>query len=294
VRRWQAATVMQDPKDTFLWRNRVALAGGVLLLLAAHMLSSGVKQGDTLARPQGLVSEAMRPFQAASARMAGSAGDIFHHYLMLVNVTRENDRLKQEVAQLRASQTRMVELQLQNRRLAEQLDLKEALDLKVVGAEVIGSDATGLARALILNQGESGGLKPGMGVIATGGVVGKLIAASPNASRVLLLNDHNCAVDAFDQRSRSRGIVAGMADDGVTMKYVERTEDLKVGDAVITSGLDGVFPRGLLIGYVGAIERKGPGLFLSVSIKPAVDLRKLEQVLVITQSPPPLPDSGAS
>jgi rod shape-determining protein MreC len=285
---------MQDPKDTFLWRNRVALTGGVLLLLAAHMLSSGVKQGDTLARPQGVVSEALRPFQAASSRMARSAGDIFHQYFMLANVAHENERLKEEVEQLNQRQARMVELELENHRLAELLDLKEALDLKVVAADVIGSDATGMARTLILSQGGGSGLRPGMGVIATGGVVGKLIETSPNASRVMLLNDHNCAVDAFVQRSRARGIVSGVADDGVVMKYVERTEDIKVGDAVVTSGLDGVFPRGLLIGSVSAIERKGPGLFLNISIKPAAALRKLEQVLIIVQTPPHLADSGAS
>ncbi len=188
----------------------------------------------------------------------------------------------------------MAELETQNRRLAELLDLKEALDLKVVAADVIGSDATGLARTLILGQGSAAGLEPGMGVIATGGVVGKLIASSPNASRVILLNDHNCAIDAFAQRSSARGIISGLADDGVIMRYVERTEDLKPGDMVITSGLDGVFPRGLLIGYVSAIERKGPGLFLNVSVKPAVNLRKLERVLIITQPPPHLADPGKS
>jgi rod shape-determining protein MreC len=283
---------MQDPKETFLWRNRVALAGGVLLLLAAHMLSSGVKQGDTLARPQGLVAEALRPFQAATSRMGHSTTDVFRHYLWLVNVTRENRRLQERVDQLEERQTRMVELEEQNRRLAELLDLKEALDMTVAAADVIASDATGMARTLIVGQGANAGLQPGMGVIATGGVVGKLVASSPNAARVILLNDRNCAIDAFDQRSRTRGIISGLADDGVIMKYVERIEDLKPGDPVVTSGLDGVFPRGLLIGYVSAIERKGPGLFLNVSIKPAVDLRKLEQVLVITQTPPHLADPG--
>ena len=285
---------MQDPKDTFLWRNRVALTGGVLLLLAAHMLSSGVKQGDALARPQGIVSEVMRPFQVASSRMGHSAGDIFHQYFMLGSVARENRHLREEVAQLNQRQSRMVELELENHRLAELLDLKEAIDLKMVAADVIGSDATGMARTLILGQGGAGGLAPGMGVIATGGVVGKLIASSRNASRVMLLNDHNCAIDAFVQRSRVRGIVSGVADDGVMLKYVERTADIKVGDAVITSGLDGVFPRGLLIGSISAIERKGPGLFLNVSINPAADLPKLEQVLVIIQTPPHLADPGTS
>lgn len=285
---------MQDPKDTFLWRNRVALGGGVLLLLAAHMISSGVRQGDALARPQGIVAEVLRPLQVASSRMEHSAADLFHDYFELANAARENVRLKEQIAQLNQRQASMVELELENHRLAELLDLKEAIDLKMVAADVIGSDATGMARTLILNQGGGSGLAPGMGVIATGGVVGKLIASSHNASRVMLLSDHNCAIDAFVQRSRARGIVSGVADDGIIMKYIERTGDIKVGDAVVTSGLDGVFPRGLLIGSVGAIERKGPGLFLNISIKPAADLRNLEQVLVIIQTPPHLADSGTS
>ena len=102
---------MQDPKDTFLWRNRVALAGGVLLLLAAHMLSSGVKQGDTpgAAARDSFPRRCVR-FQAASSRMGHSADDLLHHYVMLVNVTRENERLNEEVEQLNERQARMVEL----------------------------------------------------------------------------------------------------------------------------------------------------------------------------------------
>ena len=103
-----------------------------------------------------------------------------------------------------------------------------------------------------------------MAVISTDGVVGKLITVSPNASRVLLINDHNSGLDAFDQRSRARGIVAGVMDDGLTMKYVDRTGDVKPGDAVITSGMDGIFPGGLLVGQVARVSQEGPGLFLNI------------------------------
>ncbi len=133
-----------------------------------------------------------------------------------------------------------------------------------------------------------------MAVISTAGVVGKLITVSPDASRVLLINDHNSAVDAFDQRSRARGIIAGVVEDGLIMKYVDRTEDVKAGDVVITSGMDGIFPRGLLVGEVVKVSQEGPGLFLNVQVKPAVDFRKLEQVLVLTQQPPQLAVEGRS
>ena len=87
-----------------------------------------------------------------------------------------------------------------------------------------------------------------MAVLSFQGVVGKVIAVSPNAARVLLIDDHNSALDSFDQRTRARGIVAGVVDDGITMKYVERSQDVRPGDVIVTSGLDGIFPRGLLIG----------------------------------------------
>jgi rod shape-determining protein MreC len=121
-------------------------------------------------------------------------------------------------------------------------------------------------------------------------VVGKIIAVSPHASRVLLIDDHNSALDGFDQRSRARGIVAGLVDDGLILKYTDRSEDIRAGDPVVTSGLDGIFPRGLLVGTIKYVHREGPGLFLNVSIAPAVEFRGLEQVLIVTQPPPHIDD----
>jgi rod shape-determining protein MreC len=131
-----------------------------------------------------------------------------------------------------------------------------------------------------------------MAVLANQGVVGKIIAISPHASRVLLIDDHNSALDGFDQRSRARGIVAGLVDDGLILKYADRSQDIRVGDSIVTSGLDGIFPRGLLVGTIKSVHRGGPGLFLGVRIEPAVDFRELEQVLIVTQPPPHL-DDGA-
>lgn len=277
---------MQDQKGSFLWRNRVVLAGGLLLLVGAHFISTGVRQGRMLARPQAVVLQAVRPFALTFSRAADSTRDLIHQYLWLTGVARQNRQLRRQLAHLPAIQAQMAELQRENRELTELLDLKNALGLNVVGARVIGSDATGLASTILLDQGSRRGLKPGMAVVAQAGAVGKLVATSREASRVVLLDDHDCAVDAVDQRSRTRGIVSGVVEGGIIMRYVQRTDDVKVGDTLVTSGLDGAFPRGVLIGYVSRVERKGPGLFVHVAVKPAVDFRTLEQVLVIAQSPP--------
>jgi rod shape-determining protein MreC len=275
-------------RGSFLWRNRVLLTAGMLLLLSLHLVSTGVHQGDLAARPQSMFLEMLRPIDGALSRVSESAQSIVNNYRELVHVREENARLRAELAKVTSDRARLAELEVENQHLGELLELRDVLGLKAVAANVIGSDATGLSHTLILSSGSSEGLRAGMAVLSNQGVVGKIIATSPHASRVLLIDDHNSALDGFDQRSRTRGIVAGLVDDGVILKYVDRSQDLRAGDAIVTSGLDGIFPRGLLVGWIKSVHREGPGLFLSIGINPGVDFRSLEQVLVVTQEPPHL------
>jgi len=276
----------------FLWRNRVLLTSGALLIVSLHLISTGVHPGDLAARPQSVFLEIISPVDAAFTRLGEGASSVVGDYLDLLHVREENARLREELARVRSDRALLAELQVENRHLGELLELRDALGTTAVAANVIGSDATGLSRTLILASGSSNGIRPGMAVLSNQGVVGKIIAVSPHASRVLLIDDHNSALDGFDQRSRARGIVAGLVDDGLILKYADRSQDIRNGDTVVTSGLDGIFPRGLLVGTIKSVHREGPGLFLGVRIAPAVDFRGLEQVLVITQPPPRLDEPG--
>jgi rod shape-determining protein MreC len=269
-------------KGSFLWRNRVVLTTGLLLLIALHFLSTGVRPEARANKPSLVLMEAVKPLLVVESQMADDASDFLHNYFDLVSVHQENLRLEQQVAQLEGQQRRMVELEAENRHLADLLELRDALGTTAIAANVIGSDATGLSRTLLLSEGDRQGLRRDMAVISINGVVGKLIAVSHDAARVLLVSDHNSALDAFDQRSRARGIVAGVVEDGLAMKYVDRSEDIKPGDMVVTSGLDGIFPRGLLVGTVARVSKERPGLFLNVEVKAAVDFRELEQVMILT------------
>ncbi len=270
-------------KSSFLWRNRVILTGGALIVFSLYLMTAGVRHGDRIAAPARAMLEVLRPVQSGTANFTRGISSIYHDYLNLVHVRQENERLQAELARVKADQARMAELEAENRHLSELLELRDAMGVDAIAANVIGSDATGLSHTLILGQGSDSGLKPGMAVLSNEGVVGRIIAASPHASRVLLIDDHNSALDGFDQRSRSRGIVAGVVDDGMIMKYVDRSEDIKPADTIVTSGLDGIFPRGLLVGTVSSVHREGPGLFLNVQLAPAVNFRNLEQVLVVRQ-----------
>jgi rod shape-determining protein MreC len=278
-------------KNYFLWRNRIPITGAILLLISAHFLWSGVRPDQRVAKPRSLVMEGLAPFQIAAARLADGGSGILHDYFDLVGVQRENTRLRAELAREETQRARLAELEVENLHLSDMLELKQALALKSAAANVIGADASGLARTVVVEGGSERGFDAGMAVLSTEGVVGKLIAVGPSSSRVLLINDHNAALDAFDQRSRVRGIVGGLVDDGLVMKYVDRSEDVKSGDTIVTSGLDGIFPRGLLVGEVTSVVREGPGLFLTVNIAPAADFRRLEQVLVLTQRIPQPPSA---
>lgn len=252
------------------------------------MLSAGLAPGARAAKPSLALLWLLKPVLTIEADIADDTTGFIHDYFDLVNVRQENLRLKEQVAELEGQRTRLAELEVETRHLSELLELRKVLAMQAVAARVIGADATELSRTLILSQGSNGGLRRDMAVISTAGVVGKLIAVAPNASRVLLINDHNSGLDAFDQRSRARGIVAGLLNGDLTMKYVDRTEDVKPGDSVVTSGMDGIFPRGLLVGQITRVSQEGPGLFLNIEFRPAADFRKLEQVLILTQKPPQL------
>jgi rod shape-determining protein MreC len=252
------------------------------LLLALHLLSTGVRPDARANKPSLVLMEALRPLLMVESQMADDGSDFLHNYFDLVGVRQENLRLKQQLAQLEGQQRRMVELEAENHHLADLLELRDALGTSAIAADVIGSDATGLSRTLILSEGDRQGLHRDMAVISIDGVVGKLIAVSHDAARVLLISDHNSALDAFDQRSRARGIIAGVVEDGLTMKYVDRSDDIKPGDTIVTSGMDGIFPRGLLVGTVRGVSQEGPGLFLKVEVKAAVNFRELEQVMILT------------
>jgi len=272
-------------RGSFLWRNRVMLTTGLLLILALHLLSAGVQPDSRASRPSLMLMDALRPIQVLESALAEDASGFINDYFELVEVHEENFRLRRELAQLASQRARMAELRVENRHLSDLLELRDALGVRAVAANVIGSDATGLSRTLLLSEGSGSGLRRGMAVISADGVIGKLVAVASESSRVLLINDHNSALDAFDQRSRARGIVAGVIEHGLTMKYVDRSEDIVPGDTIVTSGMDAIFPRGLLVGRVARVFRESRGLFLNVVVRPAADFRKVEQVLILTQKP---------
>jgi rod shape-determining protein MreC len=269
----------------FLRRNQVLLSSGLFLTLSLVLINAnrgGVRRFD----PLGVVFlEVLRPLQSGTTQTTGAVRSLWSQYVNLIGVERENRELHERLRALEAERHRDAEIALENRRLARLLDFKSDVPSQVVTARVIGKDASGIFQSFTLDRGETDGVKPGMAVVCADGVVGRIAQASPHASRVLLLSDHNSGVDALVERTRARGIVEGSLNRSCSMKYIKRGDEIDVNDVVVTSGLDGIFPKGILVGKVSGVTRKDFGLFQVAEVVPAVDFSKLEEVLVLTSPP---------
>jgi rod shape-determining protein MreC len=174
-------------------------------------------------------------------------------------------------------------------RLRKLLNLTEDLPNRAVAARVVDRSRTSLFKMILINKGTADGLRVGLPVLSEQGVVGRIIETAWHASQVLLLIDENSNIDALIQRSRAQGILQGAGAAGCNLKYISRVEEVQVGDVVLSSGLAGVFPKGLLIGVVTGASRKGEGLFQKIDVAPAVDFGKVEEVLALITDAGPKP-----
>jgi rod shape-determining protein MreC len=163
------------------------------------------------------------------------------------------------------------------------LDFKKTSPLKLVPAEVVGVDASTYFQSIIIDKGTAAGIRKDMAVISPRGVVGRILKVTTSFSMVILLIDQNFALDALVQRSRARGVVEGVGGSHCQMKYVLHSDDVRVNDLVIASGLEGVFPKGTIIGQIRSVKSNAPSAFKCVVVEPRVDFKKLEEVLVVTE-----------
>jgi rod shape-determining protein MreC len=225
--------------------------------------------------------EIVSPFQRAYFATVRAVRDLAQNYIFLVHVREENKELRRQVVELERKNAELVEMAIANERLRRFLNFKENIPKPTLPAELIGQDASSWFRTITINKGNIDGVQKGMVVVSAAGLVGHIINTSRDVSKVLLITDYNSSVDAICQESRARGIVQGKGGDLCDLNYVSRREDVTLGNRVITSGLGGRFPKGLLIGTVTKVEKKSYGVFQQVELTPAVDFRKLEEVFVV-------------
>jgi rod shape-determining protein MreC len=193
----------------------------------------------------------------------------------------QNQRLKQEIGLIKRQLFEAEELYLENIRLRQLLDFKEKSVYPLTAASVIGYDPSNLSSIIIINKGRQQGIKKDLAVITNQGLIGRIVQVGKQTSKVLLINDINSGVAALIQRSRQKGLVLGTLGREIILQYLPARADIQISDLVITSGLAGLYPKGILIGKVKEIRDEKMPDEIFIVLQPSADLNRLEEVLVV-------------
>lgn len=272
----------------FLRKHSLPFTTFGLLLLSLQLMSISIAHPVVPRSGSRLVSALLSPAEKFCHEMVQSTRFYWTHYVWLIGVESERDDLLTRVKELESRNTRLLEFENENQRLRTLLNFEADSGLKGTVASVIGRDHSNWVKAISIDKGLSSGVKPGMAAVDGHAVVGQVIAANENSAKVLLLTDTTSALDALIQDSRISGIVeGGLASNFLRLSFVIKNRALNIqpGNRVITSGLDGVFPKGILIGVIEEVHPENSGLFQDIQVKPTVDFERLENVLIVNKTP---------
>ena len=268
----------------------LALVLGHLILISSQVsMSTGTRVLEAVAF--GLFSEVQRGISSTF----GGVRHLWEGYVELWDVRAENFALQQQVETLQVQLQEQHALAQRTRSLQALLDLRTEAALPTMSARVIAADATPWFRTLTIDRGSQDAVRRDLAVIAAAGVVGRVVGQpAARAAKIQLLIDRNAAAGAMIERTRAGGVVMGGDDDSsLRMEYVSNLKDVQVGDVVVTSGIEGIYPKGFVIGHVGVAER-GTGLYKAIHVVPVVDFTGLEHVLVVMTGRPPSPTSAGA
>ncbi len=273
------------------WVRRLAAPFAVaflILLTIASMVGDRrrVESDEPLPWWKAIVLEVASPVaRVISAPFDGVAG-FYENYVDLIGVRTENRRLRRRLAEIESENLQFREALVTSGHLGRVASMRDEVEIPMLPAEVVGLDVAPWFRSVLVDRGTQHGVLPGHPVITPEGVVGVVTATSGHAAKTMLLLDRQSAVDALVQRSRARGVVRGVGRERLEFEFVVRGADVAEGDEVVTSGLGGIYPKGLRLGRVAALREAGGRLTRIAEIEPAVDLGQLEQVFVLLRRGP--------
>ena len=223
--------------------------------------------------------------QRMSSAMVSSVRGSWTNYVSLRDVNAENEALKRQLAEAQVQLQEQRALAERSRGLLATLGLRDRSNLKTLAAEVIGAGATTDFKTVTIDKGTNDGVRADLAVMAPAGVVGRVVVSSARAAKVQLLVDRNAAAGVLIERSRSQGVAIGAGDGLLRMEYVSEVADVAIGDTVVTSGIDGIYPKGYVVGKVEAVEKSGNN-YKQILVRPAVDFSSVEEVLVVLTHTP--------
>ena len=265
----------------FLKKNILLIVACLLIFASFRLTAASLEKGSLLpSLGANIVGRVVAPIEKARYDGMQSVSGAWSRYVALMGVEEERDNLLRENKKLEEIIAQYTEFERESTRLRKLLNFGKTAGFTSVGAAVIGRNSSSWVNSITLDKGEKHGIKQGYPVVDGHAIVGQVIAVTPSTSTVLLLTDSTSGIDAMIQSDRATGIVKGVGDGRLSMRYVVKSSVVKPGDKVVTSGLDGVYPKGRLIGTVARVEPP-LDMFKRIEVKPGMDLFRLEEVLVL-------------
>ncbi len=271
-----------------MFSRKTLVIAGLLFLLAVNSVVFSynyIRKSSFYPAAVETVLFFVAPLQEGVSNTTVFVENVWSRYFSLVTAAKENERLRRELAEARHKAHLCKENMLLSARLESFLEFEEDVAYETIIADVVGREPTAWFQSIIINKGKADGVSVGLPVMVPGGIVGQVSGVSGHYAKVLLLIDRNSAVDTMVQRTRARGIVRGLSSSVCNFEFALHKADITIGDIVITSGLDGIFPKGLRVGRVSKIIRRSSGIFQEIEITPSVDFNRLEEVMVILDPP---------
>jgi rod shape-determining protein MreC len=223
----------------------------------------------------------LRILEKGTSSVIRSVEKFFNTYILIVGKEEENRELRQKISELQQDKNRHVEIELENDRLRKILKLMSEKPSYVTAARVFARDPTNWFKILWINKGSDDGIAKDMVAVSPAGPVGKIHRVLNNGANIIMITDVNSSVAVRMQSSRIEGILVGRGGNSCYLKYVSKETEVNVGDRIITSGLDGIYPEGLFIAYVSKVIKEGEDMFQLIEAVPAQDLNAVEEVAIL-------------
>ena len=255
----------------------------IATFIGLFMLMSETHTNEGTSRFQSVVQTLTYPLQASVNSVASTFKNLWYSYISLIDVNEENKLLRQQLLDMEEKMNQHIENSVQFLRLRNQLLFASKKITEKIFAEIIGESADNNHDISLINRGSNQLVQRNYVVLRKEGLVGRIQSVSPFQSSVQLITDHRSRVSALIQRNRIRGLIYG-THEGLEMRQINQHANIKIGDRIISSGLGGLYPKGLLIGWVKEIRRQKHELFKTAILDSAVDFKQIEEVFVIVPS----------
>lgn len=268
----------------FLRRHSLLFTAIFLLVVSFQLMSLSMKNKAIAGYGAKAIDKIILPLEKGHYELSQTFKFYWKHYLWLINVESENKELINRVKFLEAQNTRLNEIDLENQRLKTILNFRELSGYQGTVARVIARDPSNWVKTVTINKGSADGLRVGLAVVDGNAILGQIVMVNSNSARILLITDNSSAIASIAQSSRAQGITEGILNPAVLkLRYALKVKelDINIGERILASGIDGVFPKGALVGVVSQVDNSSDDLFQEVEITPSVDISRLEDVFVI-------------